>query len=65
MRALPRSFAAAALFSAWMALLLLGFAGGGLVHLLLLGALLGFPWGELRAVEPAPSHDLQDLEEES
>lgn len=65
MRPLPRSLAAAALFSSWMVLLLLGFAGGGLVHLLLLGALLLFPWSALRASEPAPTHDLPTLEEES
>ena len=65
MRPLPRSFAAAGLFSSWMVLLLLGYAGGGLVHLLLLGALLLFPWGALRSSDPAPHHDLPDLEEES
>ena len=32
------------LFSSWMALLFAGFAFGGVVHLLLLGALGLFPW---------------------
>jgi hypothetical protein len=39
-----RALASLALFSSWMALLFAGFAFGGGVHLLLLGALLLFPW---------------------
>jgi hypothetical protein len=31
-------------FSAWLALLFAGLAGGGAVHLLLLAALALFPW---------------------
>lgn len=31
-------------FSAWLALLFAGLAGGGAVHLLLLAALVFFPW---------------------
>jgi hypothetical protein len=40
----PRAALALLLFSAWLALLFLGHAGGGAVHLLLLGALAVFPW---------------------
>ena len=42
----PVARAAAALlsFSAWMALLFAGFAGGGAVHLLLVAAVVLFPW---------------------
>lgn len=32
------------LFSGWLGLLFAGFAGGGAVHLLLLAALVLFPW---------------------
>jgi len=38
------------LFSAWIALLFAGFAGGGAVHLLLAASLAIFPW---RAFAPA------------
>jgi hypothetical protein len=39
-----RAALALLLFSAWLALLFAGFAGGGAVHLLLLAALVFFPW---------------------
>ena len=39
-----RAALALLLLSAWMALLFAGFAGGGAVHLLLLGAAVLFPW---------------------
>ena len=37
-----------ALLSAWLILLLSGFAFGGAVHLLLVGSLVSFPWREAR-----------------
>ena len=40
----PRLYLGTAFFSAWMVLLLCGFAFGGAVHLLLLLALVLFPW---------------------
>lgn len=43
-RAIARAAFALTLFSAWLALLFAGFAGGGAVHLLLLAALVFFPW---------------------
>lgn len=43
-RAIARAVFALTLFSGWLALLFAGFAGGGAVHLLLLGALALFPW---------------------
>ena len=46
---LVRAAAALLLFSAWLALLFAGRAGGGAVHLLLLTALVAFPW---RAAAP-------------
>lgn len=36
------------LLSAWLILLLSGFALGGAIHLLLLASLLLFPWREAR-----------------
>jgi len=39
-----RAALALLLFSAWLALLFAGLAGGGAVHLLLLAALALFPW---------------------
>jgi hypothetical protein len=39
-----RTSLALTLFSGWLALLFAGFAGGGAVHLLLLAALVLFPW---------------------
>jgi hypothetical protein len=48
---------AAALFSAWMVLLLLGVAGHGAVHLLLAAALLIFPWRAVRPSTPAPDDE--------
>lgn len=41
---LTRAAFALSLFSGWLALLFAGFAGGGAVHLLLLAALVLFPW---------------------
>lgn len=38
------------LFTGWLALLFVGFAGGGAVHLLLAGALALFPWKALRKI---------------
>jgi hypothetical protein len=49
-----RLVTATLLFSAWFVSLLLGFAFGGAVHLLLLGALIAFPWRHaLGSGEPA------------
>ena len=39
-----RAALALLLFSGWLALLFMGFAGGGAVHLLLAGGLALFPW---------------------
>jgi hypothetical protein len=39
-----RAAVALLLFSAWLALLFAGLAGGGAVHLLLLAAAVFFPW---------------------
>lgn len=44
-----RAAVALLLFSSWMALLFAGFALGGGVHLLLLAALMLFPWKALAA----------------
>lgn len=44
---LRRSALALLLFSAWLALLFGGLAGGGAVHLLLAGAAVLFPWKAL------------------
>jgi hypothetical protein len=43
-RAITRAIFALTLFSGWLALLFAGVAGGGTVHLLLLAALVLFPW---------------------
>lgn len=45
----PRTILALLLFSSWLALLFAGFAFRGGVHLLLLAALLLFPWKALAA----------------
>ncbi|HET9226257.1 MAG TPA: hypothetical protein VFR31_06300 [Thermoanaerobaculia bacterium] len=37
------------LFTGWLALLFMGFAAGGAVHLLLAGGLGLFPWRALKA----------------
>jgi hypothetical protein len=42
-----RAALALLLFSSWMALLFAGFAFGGGVHLLLIGAVILFPWKAL------------------
>lgn len=42
-----RAALALLLFSGWMGLLFAGFAFGGAIHLLLLAALLLFPWKAL------------------
>jgi hypothetical protein len=42
-----RTIAALLLFTSWLALLFAGFAFQGGVHLLLLGALVLFPWKAL------------------
>jgi hypothetical protein len=44
-----QAVAALLCFTTWMALLLVGFAGGGAVHLLLAAAVAVFPWRALRA----------------
>jgi len=46
---LLRSALALLLFTAWLALLFSGHAGGGAVHLLLAGSAVLFPWTALRA----------------
>jgi hypothetical protein len=45
----PRAALALSLVSLWMAGLFSGIVAGGALHLLLLGALLLFPWRALRA----------------
>lgn len=42
------------LFTGWLALLFMGYAAGGAVHLLLAGALAIFPWKALRESGGAP-----------
>jgi len=46
-----RSAVALLLFSAWLALLFAGLMAGGAIHLLLLAALVLFPW---KAAAPPP-----------
>lgn len=48
MTATLRTSLALLLFTGWLALLFMGLAGGGAVHLLLAGALGLFPWRALR-----------------
>lgn len=43
-----RTALALTLFTGWLALLFVGYAAGGAVHLLLAGALGLFPWKALR-----------------
>ena len=43
-----RAALALVLFTGWLALLFVGYAAGGAVHLLLAGALGLFPWRALR-----------------
>ena len=50
-----RLLAAALLLGAWLGLLLVGFAFGGLIHLLLAGALAVFPWRLLRDPPESPT----------
>jgi hypothetical protein len=45
-RGLLRLYISLACLSAWLVLLLLGYAFGGAIHLALLAALLLFPWRE-------------------
>jgi hypothetical protein len=47
----PRAAIALLLFSSWLAVLFTGIAGGRAVHLLLLAALVVFPW---KAATPPP-----------
>jgi hypothetical protein len=47
MTATIRAALALLLFTGWLALLFLGYAAGGAVHLLLAGALGLFPWKAL------------------
>jgi hypothetical protein len=42
-----RAAVALLLFTSWLALLFAGYAFGGAIHLLLLGALVLFPWKAL------------------
>ena len=42
-----RAALALLLFTGWLALLFVGYAAGGAVHLLLAGALVLFPWKAL------------------
>lgn len=48
MSSTPRAALALTLFTGWLALLFVGHAAGGAVHLLLVGALGLFPWRALR-----------------
>lgn len=43
-----RAALALLLFTGWLALLFMGFAAGGAVHLMLAGALVLFPWRTVR-----------------
>jgi hypothetical protein len=47
MTPIVRTCLALLLFTAWLALLFVGYAAGGAVHLLLAGALGLFPWRDL------------------
>lgn len=47
-----RAALALLLFTGWLALLFMGFAAGGAVHLLLAGGLVLFPW---KALTPSSS----------
>jgi hypothetical protein len=47
-----RTALALLLFTGWLALLFVGYAAGGAVHLLLAGALGLFPWRSLRESGP-------------
>ncbi|HEX6863074.1 MAG TPA: hypothetical protein VF414_09685 [Thermoanaerobaculia bacterium] len=49
-----RAALALLLFTGWLALLFMGYAAGGAVHLLLAGALGLFPWKALRESRGAP-----------
>ena len=48
MSSLQRNLLASVLISGWLVFLLVGWALGGAIHLALVGALLVFPWRELR-----------------
>jgi hypothetical protein len=48
MSSLQRTLFAAVLISGWLVCLLVGWALGGAIHLALVGALLAFPWRQLR-----------------
>lgn len=62
---MARLLLAASAFSAWLVLLFTGWSFGGAVHLLLLAALLLFPWREAaRPVEDAPASQSEPDEEE-
>ena len=52
-----RLAASFALLSAWLVLLLLGWAFGGAVYALLIAALAVFPWRELRGGASASGRD--------
>jgi len=50
---MARLVAAAACFGAWLALLFLGYAGGGAVHLLAAAGAALAPWRAPRATSPS------------
>ena len=52
-----RAALALLLFTGWLALLFMGFAAGGAVHLMLAGALALFPWRTVRETVSEPSQD--------
>ncbi|HVT16025.1 MAG TPA: DUF5670 family protein [Thermoanaerobaculia bacterium] len=52
MRSLIRAAVALLLLSGWLALLFAGWSAGGAVHLLLVAALVLFPWRSLPGEAP-------------
>lgn len=48
------------MFSAWMLFLLVGWAAGGAIHLLLVAALVLFPWRDETTDEPETAEPEKD-----
>lgn len=62
---LARLLASAALISAWLVALLVGWTLGGAVYLLLLTALAVFPWQSVRSRDPVGSRPQRRRNERS
>lgn len=60
-----RLLLACALFSAWLVPLLAGWAFGGAIHLVLLAALVVFPWRAARASAPPAPAEMDRTPEET